>query len=190
MIDHCSVTCYAYVWIPLHIKEITLSAFTLRWLYTYVCHSDWLLTSATVPIDILVLKEYSIWPSNTTRVQNLLLIKEPSLLGKELSQSCKLNALLMPIFFQTSTVQNLLQSPSCQAPQSFAHSPYWNLKIFSYHMLVPLLTHACFVSYNKNAKQISPICMMFLFTKIVFQRIGPCMYIKSILFVKRWAIKM
>jgi len=39
------------------------------------------------------------------QVQNLLSINKPSLFGKELSQSYKLNAFLMPFFFLASTLQ-------------------------------------------------------------------------------------
>jgi hypothetical protein len=74
--------------------------------------------------------QYSICPSNTRRVQNLILINKPSILGNELSQTCKLNTFLMPIFLYFYC-SNLLQRTCYQGPQGFAHSPYWNLIFFS-----------------------------------------------------------
>jgi len=99
------------------------------------------LTSATV--DIYVRMEYSICPSNTRRVQNLVLINKPSILGIELSQTCKLSTFLMPIF-SDFYCSNLLQRTSCQAPQSFTHSPYWYLNIF-FHT-----TYLCHLSRTLN----------------------------------------
>ena len=64
------------------------------------------------------------------QVQNLLSINKPSLFGKELSQSYKLNAFLMPFFFPGLYSSNLSQRTSCQGNQNFTHSPYCNLIFF------------------------------------------------------------